>query len=67
MKKITKRTKMNEILNENNEAAEILFNAGLGCLGCPMAMNETLEQGCLAHGMSEKQIDELIKKINRKK
>lgn len=66
MEKITRKTKLNEILKKNEKAAEILFKVGLTCVGCPAAMNETLEQGCLAHGMSEKQIDELLKKINKK-
>ena len=64
MVKITKKTKLNKILSKKPKAAEILFEAGLSCVGCPMAMNETLEQGCLAHGMTKKQVDELIKRLN---
>ena len=66
-KKITKKTKMNEIISENPDAIEILFNAGMGCVGCPMAQMESLEEGCLAHGIDEKEIDKLVKKINEKK
>ncbi len=66
MKKITKKTKLNEILKINPDVAEILFEAGLSCIGCPMAMQETLEEGCLAHGMNQKEIDELIERLNRK-
>jgi hybrid cluster-associated redox disulfide protein len=64
--KITKKTKMNELLEKNPKAAEILFEAGLSCVGCPMAMQETIEQGCLAHGISKKEIDELVKRLNGK-
>ena len=64
-KKITKKTKLNEILRIKPEAAETLFEAGMHCIGCPMSMNETLEQGCLAHGMLKKEIDELIEKLNK--
>ncbi len=63
---VSKDTKLNEILNINPEASEILFNAGMMCIGCPMAMEETLEQGCLAHGMNKKQIDDIIKRLNKK-
>ncbi len=63
---ITKKTKLSRILEENSKAAEILFEAGLSCIGCPMAQAETLEQGCLAHGMSKKEISELLKKLNEK-
>ena len=64
--KITKKTQMNEILNANLNAAQILFEAGMGCVGCPMAMQETLEDGCKAHGMNDKEMDEIVNKINRK-
>lgn len=66
MKKITKKTKLSELINESPKAAEILFKEGLSCVGCPMAMQETIEQGCLAHGMNEKDIDKLIEKLNKK-
>jgi len=64
-KKITSKTKMNEIVSENSDAVEVLFNAGLTCVGCPMAQQETLEEGCMAHGMTKKQIDNLINKLNK--
>ena len=54
-----------EILEKYPESADILFESGLHCIGCGAAMYETLEQGCLAHGMDKKQIEELIKKINK--
>ena len=66
MAKITKKTKLSELLDKNPKAAEILFEVGMHCMGCPMAMQETLEQGCLAHGMTKKEIDELIERLNRK-
>jgi hybrid cluster-associated redox disulfide protein len=66
-KKITGKTKLSDIMQTNPEAAGALFESGMGCMGCPMAMQETIEQGCLAHGMTKKQMDELIKKINKEK
>jgi len=66
MSKITKKTMMSKILKENPEAAETLFEAGMACVGCPMMQMETLEQGCLGHGMSKKQIEKLVEKLNRK-
>lgn len=64
--KITKKTKLSELLGKNPKAAEALFKAGLTCVGCPMAVSETIEQGCLAHGINKKDIDELIKRLNKK-
>lgn len=65
-KEITKKTKLSELLGKSEKAAEILFESGMHCLGCGMAAQETLEEGCLAHGMTEKQIEGLIKKLNKK-
>ena len=61
--KITKKTKFSEIV-QDEEAAEILMNRGMHCFGCPMAMQENLEQGAMAHGLDA---DELVKEINKKK
>jgi len=66
MGKITKKTKLSKILEINPDAIEILFDIGMHCIGCPAASMETLEEGCLAHGMDEKEIKELIKKLNKK-
>ena len=62
---ISKDMTFYEILEKHPEAANVLFNSGLHCIGCGMAMYETLEQGCMAHGMGKKEIEELIKKINK--
>jgi len=64
--KITKKTKLAEVMQKKPEAAGLLFEAGMGCCGCPMAAQETIEEGCLAHGMEQKDIDELVKKMNEK-
>lgn len=64
-KQITSKTKISKVLEEKGEkAAEILMNAGMHCVFCPMAQQETLQEGCLAHGMNEKDIQEIIKKLN---
>ena len=64
--KITKKTKLSELLEKKPEAAEVLFEAGMGCCGCPMAQQETLGDGCLAHGMDEEEVEELVSKLNKK-
>ena len=63
---ITKKTKLSELLGKNPEKAEILFEAGLTCVGCPMAMQETIEEGCKAHGFSNAEVNELIERLNKK-
>jgi hybrid cluster-associated redox disulfide protein len=64
---ITSKTKFSEILKKDNKAAEILMSEGMSCLGCPMAMEETIGEGCMAHGMSKEETQKLIKKLNRGK
>ncbi|MFH1607934.1 MAG: DUF1858 domain-containing protein [archaeon] len=66
MKKITKDTKISELMQEKPDAVGILFEAGMGCCGCPAAQMESIEDGCKAHGMSDKDVDELVEKLNKK-
>ena len=66
-RKITKETKFDKIMKINPDAGMILFEYGMHCVGCGMASMETLEQGCVAHGMEKKEIEELIERLNEKK
>ncbi len=62
--KITKDMLIGEVAQKHPESAGILFKAGMHCIGCGVAGMETSEQGCKAHGMNNKQIDKLIKKMH---
>jgi len=64
---ISKDMTFDELLEKYPESANILFESGLHCIGCGGAMYETIEQGCIIHGFSKKQIDDLIKKLNKEK
>lgn len=59
--KITKKMSFAEIMEKCPEAGEILFNNGMHCIGCAMAIDETLEQGALAHGLEP---DKIVDEIN---
>jgi len=63
MKKITfKKSDIISFVLENHEnAEEILTNFGLHCLYCPCAQMETLEQACEVH---ELDVEELLKALN---
>ncbi len=61
--KITKEMKFSEILERYPDTIEILFESGMHCIGCPMASQETLEQGIIAHGLD---INKILKKLNNK-
>ena len=60
MAEITKDMTIGEILRTNPDAAPILMNAGMHCLGCPSAQGESLEEAAMVHGMD---IDELMTQI----
>ena len=65
--KITKKTTISELLEEKGEeGAEALMNAGMGCVGCPMGQVESIEDGCKGHGINKKEIEDLVKKLNKK-
>lgn len=59
--KFNKDTKIGEILEVAPEKAEILLQAGMHCLGCPVSQEETLEEACAVHGID---VEELVKTLN---
>ncbi|MEK6887080.1 MAG: DUF1858 domain-containing protein [Nanoarchaeota archaeon] len=64
MKRITKNMKIEEVIQINPLAAEILAEEGFHCFGCGGASVESLEEGLSAHGKTEEQIKKIIKKLN---
>ena len=49
--KITRDMTFHQILQLDSRVAGVLGEFKLGCVGCMGAMNETLEQGAMAHGL----------------
>ncbi|RDY27911.1 DUF1858 domain-containing protein [Romboutsia weinsteinii] len=60
---ITKDNTIGEILEMKKDAPEILMQYEMGCLGCPSATMETLEQACFIHGVD---LEEVLAKLNEK-
>ncbi|WP_026893588.1 DUF1858 domain-containing protein [Clostridiisalibacter paucivorans] len=58
---ITKDMLIGELLKAKPEAAQILMRYGMGCVGCPSAQMESLEEASLVHGIK---LDELLKELN---
>lgn len=64
MKKITLDMTIAEVLKEFPETADTLAdNFNVGCLGCLMAEEETLEEGAEHHDVDP---DKLLKELNKK-
>lgn len=58
---IEKTTIIGDLIEKNPEKVEILLEAGMHCLGCPVSRGETLEEACSAHGID---VEELLEKLN---
>jgi hybrid cluster-associated redox disulfide protein len=63
--KIRKDTNIAEAIESNEKVAKVLFENGVGCMGCMMAHSENLYEGLMNHGFSEEEIDRLIDKMNK--
>jgi hybrid cluster-associated redox disulfide protein len=62
---INKSTNIAEIIKKNPKSKEILLKFGLGCATCGLGSIETIEEGAKAHGLSEKEVDELVNKLSQ--
>jgi hybrid cluster-associated redox disulfide protein len=63
--KITGKTTISEMVSSHPKVSEILIKYGLHCIGCHIAMEETIEEGAKAHGLSGKEISKMIVEINQ--
>lgn len=61
MEKVTKDMTIGEIIRMNPKYAEVLMTFGMGCVGCPSAQGETVEQAAQVHGLD---LDNLLRALN---
>ena len=59
---ITKDMTIGEVISKKPNAAEILMNFGMGCVGCPSAQAETVEDAAQVHGLS---LEALLEELNK--
>jgi len=59
---ITKDMTIGEVVRANPDKAEVLQGFGMGCVFCPSAAGETVEQAAMVHGLN---LDELIAALNK--
>lgn len=50
-----------EVVRQKPESVQVLMNFGMGCVGCPSAQAETLEEASMVHGLN---LEELMTAIN---
>ncbi len=63
---ITKEMTIGEVVNIHPEAATIMLKYGLHCVGCAVNPFESIENGCLGHGMDSETINNLVADLNKK-
>jgi len=61
---ITKNMGIGEVLEKYPKVAKVFRELQIQCVGCMAAHFESIEEGFTAHGMSEEEIDDAVKKMN---
>ncbi len=61
---IKKTDLIKDISNNSSKALELLAEYGLFCVSCPLNQFDSLETGAMIHGMSNEEVDKMIKEIN---
>ena len=58
---ITLETLIGDIVDYDEDTAEVFLSAGMHCISCPVSRMETVEEAALVHGVDA---DELVEKLN---
>ncbi|GFO63566.1 MULTISPECIES: DUF1858 domain-containing protein [Geomonas] len=62
MAQVTKDMTFAAVMRMHPDVVKVLAKYNLGCIGCMGAQNESLEQGCAAHGIS---VDDIVADLNK--
>ena len=60
--KISKEMTIGELIRTYPQTIEALMGFNMGCVGCPSAQSETLEEAAMVHGIN---VDHLLEKLNQ--
>ena len=60
-KTVTKDMIIADLLKVDEAVVPILMASGMGCVGCPSAQGESLEEACFVHGID---VEEVLGQIN---
>lgn len=58
---VTKDMTFAQVMRMHPDVVKVLAKYNLGCVGCMGAQNESLEQGCNAHGLN---VEEILTDLN---
>jgi len=62
MAQVTKDMTFAAVMRMHPDVVKVLAKYNLGCIGCMGAQNESLEQGCAAHGIN---VDDIVSDLNQ--
>ena len=62
--KITKDVNLADLVFKYPGVAEVLLDYGLHCVSCIASGFDTLEIGAKVHGMTDREIDEMMNRVN---
>lgn len=65
MEQITQKTLIKSLIETHPEAIEILMAYGLHCVNCHFSEFDTIEDGAMMHGLSDEDIEFIIKDVNK--
>jgi len=62
---VTKDMVIGDVLKKYPDAAVIMLEHGLHCVGCHANVFDTIEAGCKVHGIGDETVDSLVTEINK--
>lgn len=65
MPKVNRTDNLGKVAQEHPEAAKVMLDYGLHCVGCFANQFDSVEVGAKLHGMSDQEIEEMLQEINR--
>lgn len=63
---VTKDMLLGSVVAEHPEAAAVMLEYGLHCVGCFANAYDTVEVGAKVHGMNDAEVDEMVDKVNKR-
>lgn len=61
---VTRDTNLGDLAKSYPQAAAIMLDYGLHCVGCFANAYDTIETGARIHGMTETEVEEMIERLN---
>lgn len=65
MLKVKPTDNLGEVASAHPEAAQVMLDYGLHCVGCFANQYDSVEVGARLHGMSQEEVDEMLDEINK--